>query len=435
MSSEQQHKRQIKDLKSQTVLIHFQCGVYRGLYRSRLLKQPINPLNQEHDLYHVEMMNASQEDNTKLQSANERLKKQSIAHQQRAESLQNEKNRLKSQVVELLEAHAPNDQIKRILTDKHTYGGPTVALPSHGHEPVETRINSHILSHEMLQIADAKNEIHNMRSEIRSTTTDLYQQTYSDITHLTQRYDAMLKSKNDVIAMLKDVLVKVNHAHHTDITSYKEQMEHKNEEINALKTNTNFLSLQISAISEHNQTKIQNMNETHEKELNEINALLNQLSNQFDSLKSSAANSPHKHTEGMTTPSLSDKVQCIKRKLHSRFRKQKEKHQLQINGLNYKMNGMKQSISELNVRMESKRDEVETYKSLLCQIRPYQEQYHKLQVSYQQVLDESHQIKEQCRDELNAASLTYQVTLDCRNEEIETLTQRVGEMQERRIES
>eukprot|EP01083_Nonionella_stella_P243497 848404_1 len=102
------------------------------------------------------------------------------------------------------------------------------------------------------------------------------------------------------------------------------------------------------------------MNETHEKELNEINALLNQLSNQFDSLKSSAANSPHKHTEGMTAPSSSDKVQCFKTKLHIQFRKQKEKHQLLINEWNISskhiisevLQEKDDSIIELTIRRE-----------------------------------------------------------------------------------
>ena len=120
-----------------------------------------------------------------------------------------------------------------------------------------------------------------------------------------------LKHAYTKIEELENVASKLNQSYSKDMEIYTEQVEHqqkvindKDNELQKLRSNMEaqskqieLLNLQLNEISKTNESKIQTINENHEKELQELHTLLDKVSVEFESLKSSTNNTPKNETK------------------------------------------------------------------------------------------------------------------------------------------
>eukprot|EP01084_Bolivina_argentea_P101938 182687_1 len=117
--------------------------------------------------------------NKRLQQQTSVYRFQSAAHQKIAQSAKYQKNKLKSQVIELLEQHAPNEQIKGILKDStatyhqkiHAAPLQTNALPSF--DEIETPKAMQKIDSELLdENAHLKERMQQLQERIKSLKRD-----------------------------------------------------------------------------------------------------------------------------------------------------------------------------------------------------------------------------------------------------------------------
>eukprot|EP01083_Nonionella_stella_P230348 814350_1 len=251
----------------------------------------------------------------------------------------------------------------------------------------------------------------------------------------------------------KDASCDTDTKQHTEQMTQSQQMiENQKKEIEALKkqiktqsTEHELLSKQMEEMNKTHDIKVDDMSKNHDKELKELHVVLDQLSDEFTSLKSSQQSSPKKKTQNkecidslksqivhlefqsVVHQQLTYKVQQIHDKLQRKFATQKVQYKAEIDALNQEIKNnediqqkydtihalhqqtcqslteshakcealkhendtLNQTLSELHAAKSLKEEELEattsSYKALLNEISPLQDEHRKLQKEYESV--------------------------------------------------
>jgi len=269
---------------------------------------------------------------------------------------------------------------------------------------------------------------------------------WNDIIQRIQRQTQECKQSTQKTKSMEEVVAKMNASHNADMEIYKEQIQHsqqmihaKNKELEALRAKNESLVSELAELASNNESKLNTINQTHEQELQELHSMLDTLSVEFNSLKSSQnstqSNSPqnesvveclskqledeklkavHLQFQSIVHQQLSAKLQQTQNKLQHKFSAQREKYKAQIKVLKAQIERLTAKDAENEEKLKELQQIQETHTNAHQAQRETDEKYQEVQAeneSNKQRIAELSECVATTQEELETTTNSYQSLL------------------------